>query len=407
VKSTDSIKSKLLYGRSLRFVDSSICGAVLGVVAYILFESGLCAYQLPAIPLGFIVITLVPLLFIKLVMPVFMDVLEPRRRDVTFVVGISQKKRIEWGSGELAKVNRWLIILITAASGIDIVCNGAFKNGTPILWILGLAVLSVIESHAFSLGASFLLKRRFFHSSRKDSTGLKATGFSQKLGSFFISITWALAGVIVAPLGKRSKAIARRQATDIFRGDPMSSIILPLGAIAISVLFAVVLRDSPKWVIHMIFVFIAYGIVLFNDEALQEASGKFSSLLNYRFSIRDFFIANCYLIFLLTGPIIIAFLFFGIFFKQGILDTIGLVQFLITYFYLVVAAGCRYSLSPMPQRDVMSAYFTYGYPIVALPSLGIPIFGFVFPVALVALLLSMERDVVKKTPFQRACMADG
>jgi hypothetical protein len=387
----------LLYGRSLRFVDSAICGVVLGACAYVLFESGLCASQLPIIPLGFIVVALVPVLFIKLGMPVFMDIREPRRCDISFVLGISKKQRIEWGTAELVKVNQWLIILIAAANGVTIICNGAIKNGTPIIWILGLAFLSIIESYALSSGAAFLLKHRLFHSSRRDPAGLKGVGFSQKIGSLFIFLSWTLAGAAVFPLRKQVKAIARRQLTDIFRGDPMSSLIVPLCAIPVSVLFAFILRDSPQWVIHMIFVFIPYGIVLFNDEALQEASGRFSSLLNYRFSLRDFFSANCYIVFLMTIPTIIAFLFFGLFLKPGILEPIGLVQFFITYAFLIVAAGCRYSLSPLPNRDLMSASFTYGYPVVVLPSLGIPVFGFVFPVVLIALLLSMERDVLKRT----------
>jgi hypothetical protein len=397
----------LLYGRSLRFVDATICGTILGICSYILFESGLCASQLPIIPIGFIVIALVPVLFIKLGMPIFIDIREPRRRDVSFVLGISKKQRIEWGAGELVKVNQWSIILIATANGIDIVCNGAIKSGTPILWILGLSVLSIFESYALSLGAAFLLKHRFFHSSRKDPVGSKSLGFSQKIGGLFLTLSWALSGGVVFPLRNQVKVIARRQLTDIFRGDPMSSLIVPLFAIPVSVLFAVILKDSPQWVIHMIFVFIPYGIVLFNDEAFQEASGKFSSLLNYHFSIRDFYFANCYMVFLMTIPTIVAFLFFGLFLKHDVLGPIGLIQFFITYAFLVVAAGCRHSLSPMPQRDVMSAYFTYGYPIVVLPSLGIPAFGALFPVVLIVLLLSMERDVLKRTLFQRACRADG
>jgi hypothetical protein len=395
-----------MYGRSLRFFDALISGAILGVVAFIAVEVKIDP-NLPVFPMGYLVMAFIPLLFARLSIPIFIDIRFPRRSDLSFVAGISRKQRIERGVRELADVNKWLIILISTAIGSAVIGNGAFRHGTFIVWDVGLAIASVIEAFALSYGTSFLLRHGTLRPSRKDSTESSGENFSQKIGGLFIAVSWTIAGKAVSPLKKQVKAIARRQLTDLLRGDPLSSIVLPLAALAVSILFAVILKDSPRWVFPMIFAFIAYGIVLFNDEVLQESSARLSSLLNYRFSFRDFYFANGYIILLLTFPVIIAFLIFGIVVKPGVFTAMGTIQFLVTYAYLVACAGCRHTLSPIPNRDVVSAYLTYGFPIVALPSLGIPVFGFLFPAILIVVLLSMEGDVLKRTPFQRVCVAEG
>jgi hypothetical protein len=396
-----------LYGRSIRFIDAAIIGGALGACTSLIFESGLCASVLPVFPIGYVFVALLPLLFLRLSIPVFMDVRAPRRGDLAFAAGISRKRRIERGLAELANVNKWLLLFVVAGTGGSIACNGAFNHGTMVAWNLGLAVASAAESCVLSFGSAYFLRRELPRPSRKDSAASNGANLSQKMGSLFIALSWNIAGAAVSPLKKQIKAIARRQFVDIFRGDPMGSIVLPIGAIAVSLLFAIVLKNSPHWVFPIIFALVAYGIVLFNDEALQEASGRIPGLLHYRFSVRDFFIANTYVILFLTVPIIIAFLIFAVAVKPGVFTVAGTAQLVATYAYLVIAAGCRHSLSPIPNRDVVSGYFTYGFPIVALPSLGIPVFGALFPVILIALLLSMERDVVKRKAFQRVCLAGG
>jgi hypothetical protein len=396
IRNNDLLLSILLYDRNISLKDAPLVGFISGIIGYLLFESSLCESAMPVIPFVFILMIVVPMLFLFLARPVFIDIRNPRRNDITFLAGISHEQRISLFSQEIRNINRFIVLFVAVSWGFDLVVNLFFQREKFNAVILGLAVFPVLEILALSYGSVLLARRGVIGATKKDCSSSRAIGAVSLFGTILIKITWALAGIIVSPLHGRIRLITRRQLTDVFRYESVNSIAFPFVAVLIVILFNIALRESPKQFMQLLYVVGAYSIVLVNIEGLLESSMSLKKIPAYSFSIKEIFVGNCYMFLSLTIPVPVAYFLINFRNINNIIEAIGVLQFLNAYVYLVLISGSWHTLSAIPKRNTMTKSLLYGYLIVILPSIFIPVFGFLFPSIFYAATLIIERCLFSK-----------
>jgi hypothetical protein len=399
IRNNDSLLSILLYDRSLSLKDASVVGIVLGIIGYLLFESGLCESAIPVIPFVFIIIVLIPMFFLFLAKPVFLDIRNPRRNDISFIVGISHEQRISLFSREIRNINRFIVVLVIVSWCIDLLMNLFFQREKLNAVILGIAVLPILEILVLSYGSILFVRHGVISATKKDRSSLRSIGAISIFGAILIKITWALAGIIVSPLHGRIRVIARRQLTDIFRYESLNSIVFPFLTVLIVILLNFAWRDSPKQFVQLFYIIGAYSIVLINLEGLLDSSISLKKLPAYSFSIKEIFVGNCYMFLSLTILVPVAYFLINFRNINNIIDVIGMVQFLNAYIYLILISGSWHTLSAVPKGNALTKSMLYGYLLIILPSLFIPVFGLLFPSIFYTATLIIEKSLFSKAIF--------
>lgn len=399
IRNNDSLLSILLYDRNISLKDAPLVGIISGIIGYLLFESGLCESAIPVIPFVFVLMILVPMFFLFLAKPVFFDIRNPRRNDISFLVGISHEQRISLFSREIKNINRFIVLFAIVSWCIDLVTNLLFQRDKLNAIILGLALLPTLEILALSFSSIFLVRHGIISTTKKDGSSLQTIGAISFFGTILIRITWALADIIVSPLRGRIRVITRRQLTDIFRYESVNSMAFPFVMVLIVILLNFALRESPKQFIQLLYIIGAYSIVLVNLEGLIESSISLKKLPAYSFSIKEIFVGNCYMFLSLTILVPVAYFLINFRNINNIIDAIGMLQFLNAYVYLILISGSWHTLSAIPKRNAMTKGLLYGYLIVILPSLFIPVFGLLFPSIFYTTTLIIEKCLFSKTIF--------
>lgn len=379
-KNFHSLTPLLLYGRKLFFKDAIISGVLFGIIGYLVFESGLCEAAIPVIPLGFIIVIVIPMLFLfVLAKPLFFDMRNPRRNDISFLVGISHAQRVTLYSEEMNIIAKYATLFVIAGSCINLLLCIFFKLERHYLLILGLVVFAVLEILLLSFGATFLASNGILAASKKDFSKTESRGAVLHSNRFLTDFIRNFSNILVSPLRGRIKLVAKRQLIDLFRYDSLNGIAIPFVVLFFTIMLVYILRDAPKQFVQFLFIIGAYCVVIGNFKGLSESSETFTRLSAYSFSIIEVFIGNCYLFLSLTFLFPITHVFLNIQDTSNITDIIGILQFLCSYVYLLAVCGSWHTLSSIPKMNTIPRSFLYAYIIVIIPSVFIPVYGIVFP----------------------------
>lgn len=391
----------LLYGREISAKDAALVGAIFGVAGYLLFESGLCAGEIPDIPLCIIMLPLVPFLFFLLVGPVLNDIRNPRRPGIPFVAAFSYAKRKSLFSDVIFNTNRCLVLFVAVSLGCNFILNTFFHHKKPQAWTIIPASLSLLIAFALSHGAVLLVKKGIVGPSKKDAAESGRGGKSSTFRRFLIRTTWSLSVLIASLLRGRIRVLVVRQLTDIFRANTVNSIISLPFLIIIAVLFKLVLNDAALQVTQIVFLAGAYGMILINGSSLLSSSMIFSRLPLYSFSMRELFIGNCSVFTALTGLFPVVYILSAAIDAHQPITAISLLQFAVSYVYLMVVSGAWHTLSAIPGRSVFSSVLLYSYMVIILLSLYIPGYGLFFPAGLTVMLFAAESLLLSKNIFHK------
>lgn len=391
----------MLYGRVFSMKDAALVGTVFGLAGYLLFESGLCAGEIPDIPLCIIMLPLVPFLFFLLAGPALHDVRNPRKPGIPFIAAFLYDKRRFFVADVIFNISRNLALFVVISLGVNFVLNAIFHPEKHQRWTIIPAVVSLLIAFALSLGTAFLVQKGIIGPSKKDAAESGRGGGSSAFRRFLIRSTWGLSVLIASPMRGRMRVLVLRQLTDIFRANTINSIVSLPFLLIITVLFKLVLNEAALQVTQIVFIAGAYGMILINGSSLLSSSIMFSRLPLYSFSMRELFMGNCYVLFALTGLFPIVYICCAVFDTRHPLSAINLFQFAGSYIYLIIVSSAWHTLCAVPERSVFSSVLLYSYMVIILLSLYIPGYGLLFPAGLTVMLLVVENLLVSKNIFHK------
>jgi hypothetical protein len=394
------LQLKLFYGRNLHLKDALIAGIPAGALGYILFESGLCEAAIPPIPLGALILVVTPLLFLSiLAKPAFSDIQNPRRNDITFLVGISHEHRIAMFMHEMKRVAKFTALFTIGASIINLLLCLLFRQDKNYILMPGLAICSILEIYALAFGSIVLVRSGIYGATPKDSSSIESNRIFANLQHVFVNFTGRLSNIFVSPLRGRIRLIAKRQLTDLFRYNLASSLIFPWAALLLIISLNYLLKETPRQFIQFLYSIGAYIFATTNFEGLYDSSCSLKRLPDYSFSTKEIFVGNCYLFLSLTFLFPVAYLIFNIRGVGNIVDAIGILQFLSSYVYLILICGSWHTLSCIPDVSKVSKGLLFGYVLVIIPSIFIPIYGILFPAILYILFFITEKNILSSETF--------
>lgn len=396
-----SLLSQLLYGRNLNNRIAITTGCLFGIIGYMIFESGYFSAAIPNIPFVFISFIVTPLMFFSLMQPLFHDICNPRRKGITFLLGISCSQRQHFYINKVKEINIFLILVVVTSNMVSLGLNGLFNREMYEWFLVIFFPIPIIASYCLSWMAIFVTNSGFLKPKKNDNSASRDSRVLMRFSSVFIRFTWKLSGVMTLPLSGRVRLITRRQLLDLFRYDSFNSILLPVVAAVFSIILNFLFKDANKVFGQLLYVICAYGVVAMNFSSMIDSSTAISKLRSYEFTVRELFFANCYMFFILSFLVHVAYAFTIVLKINYPIHLFQLVQYVTLYVYLIVVASYWYTLNAIAENDAILKILNYTFMIIAIPSLFIPRAGLFFPLIICLLVLLVEKNVLQTVPFHR------
>lgn len=383
-----------LVGRTLPPLRAAVSGAVLAAIAFFLFEwASVLNSNIPRIPVAWLLAVMLPLIEGIMYLRLRGIIKYPRSHDFLFVLRINFAQRRELAS----RIQRRSTVSFLAFSGAAalVALFGEFfvirERSLPAL--LGVPFFLVAIVAIMGYVYELLLRSAFVKPSQKDSVKV-AGGVLGGTAFGHLRSSMVQAGVIVA--GRLTpgsvRALVKRNAIYLLRGEPLLLLSATIGAPLFLVLLLLLIHDAPAGFDAL---FAVLGVIIINSvhgTIVQESADQLARCPYYAPPLRKVIQSTMYSAMLLSLPVAITFVVFALV-KYPLANAASL----LLSFGMGLAAILFYlgTLVVYPSR-IYGEHFN-DWLLCALIGIGmfVPWLGWLFPLAVIIVVALFEIDALK------------